>query len=60
MSNVYSLRKKDHASVSFASGHCLTVCLSFMCCICIGQGIQGPPGLPGIRGKPGPQVSSGF
>lgn len=34
--------------------------LVFMCCVCLGQGIQGAPGLPGIRGKPGPQVSSGF
>ena len=29
-----------------------------MCRVYIGQGIQGAPGLPGIRGKPGPQVST--
>lgn len=32
--------------------------LVFLCCVCIGQGVQGPPGLQGVRGKPGPQVSS--
>lgn len=32
--------------------------LVVMCCVCVGQGVQGPPGLQGIQGKPGPQVSS--
>lgn len=28
--------------------------------VCVWQGILGPPGVPGIRGKPGPQVSFGL
>lgn len=31
--------------------------LVVICCVCVGQGVQGPPGLQGIQGKPGPQVS---
>lgn len=58
MSNV-CFRTKEIRLLLFSSEFCPTVCLSFYGCVCIGQGIQGAPGLPGIRGKPGPQVSFG-
>lgn len=60
MSNV-CLPRKEISVLLFACEYYLTVCLSFVCFfVCIGQGIQGAPGLPGIRGKPGPEVSYGF
>lgn len=52
MSNVCFARKEIKLLI-------LSDCLpEFLTFVCIGQGVQGGPGLPGIRGKPGPQVSS--
>lgn len=59
MSNV-CFRTKEIMVLLFGSEFHMTVCLSLYGCVCVGQGIQGAPGLPGIRGKPGPQVSFGY